>query len=170
MMRKMKKIRILFCLLFSFFIFGFLASAEIFSIEKVLNNPSSFDQKLIVVEGEAIGEVLKDEEQGFWINISSQDHNVGVFSQNPDSFKDIVYWGQYEEKGDTVRVRGIFYETCPQHQIADIHLKELEVVKRGYKQTIDPSARKVALAKILFIICLILGLFYLIKAKYARPT
>lgn len=138
------------------------------SLGEILGNPAKFDAKKVEIEAEAIGSPLKGD-GGVWINVGSRESNIGIFSKDSGVLERIKYWGSYREKGDYLRIEGVFFRNCPFHQISDIHLESLEVVETGYENKISVSPEKVKLAAILFVICLIMGAIYFIKRFLERP-
>ena len=161
-------------LLITIFIVLFCASSlcaksAVVALGDVLQNVDEFDEKMIEIKGEVIGEVLKTA-QGSWINISSGIYSIGIFSDKNEAFDAISYWGNYKEIGDTLKVKGIFYKECVSHQIGDIHLESLEVIEQGYEKIALVSQGKIKIAIISFIICLTTAIIYLIKVKYGKST
>jgi len=134
------------------------------SLTGILTDPKSFERKEVQIIGEVIGEPLGQEES-FWINLSSQGYNIGVFSQDKIKFRTITHWGSYAETGDLVKIEGKFYENCPLHHTSDIHLKSLTVLERGHKNRPRVSKRKVRVANLSLIICLLVSLIYFLKEK-----
>ena len=143
------------------------AYAENTSLEDLFASPEEFSRQEVQIEGEVIGEALNDP-QGIWLNVSTGTQQIGVFSASKEKVEEITYWGSYSATGDRVRVKGIFYKECPDHQISDLHLGSLEIVQEGYKNEYKISRQKQQLAKILSIICLIIAFIYLIKLKYGK--
>lgn len=139
------------------------------SLQEILTKPDSFDKSQVVVEAEVIGEALNGD-GGSWLNISSGDNSLGVFTQSPRSLRAISHWGGYLETGDYVKISGEFYKQCPLHQTSDIHLESLEVLKKGHKNQPRVSLRKVRIANLGLVFCLIAAAIYFIKEKYARKT
>lgn len=139
------------------------------SLTEVLSDPGTFDQKTVVVAGEAIGELLAAD-GGYWVNISFEGHNLGVFSQIKQPFKVINYWGSYAETGDYLKLTGKFYKGCILHQIDDIHLESLEVLRTGGINEPEVSAEKIRFANFGLIVCLIVSLVYFLKEKYGTKT
>lgn len=144
---------------------GISAQAVESSLLGILTSSSDFDGKIIEVTGEAIGEVIKGD-KGFWINIKSEDMNIGIFSPQPKEFNKIKYWGSYGQVGDIIKARGVFYKNCPKHQISDIHLDRLVVVNKGYIVETAVSPKKVRLAVVLFVIFVFIAIAYFVKGKY----
>ncbi len=141
--------------------------AKASALEAVLAFPEKFNEKEVWIEGEAVGEPLRDA-HGVWINITSGSKQIGVFSSDQSIAEKITYWGSYRETGDRVRIKGVFYKECPVHQTRGVYLETLEVVKEGYRNKYPISAQKQQLAKILSIICLTTAFIYLIKLKYGK--
>jgi hypothetical protein len=151
-----------------FLIFIFFSSATwAESLKEILQNPSLFDNKKVVLAGEVIGEPLKAKE-GLWLNISTKGVNIGVYLEDPSSVEKIENFGSYKNRGDIVRVEGIFHKSCPSHFERDIHAQIVEVVELGYirEEQIPPFKRNLSGA--LAIICLILATIYFIKMKYGK--
>jgi len=132
---------------------------------KALVSSGDFDQKVVAVKGEVIGEVIKGDE-GFWVNIKSKETNIGIFSPQSKEFNKIKHWGSYGQVGDTIKVTGVFYKNCPQHQISDIHLEELIIINKGHKVKELVSSKKMRLAVILFAVFIFTVIVYFLKAKY----
>ena len=141
--------------------------AKASTLEAVLAFSEKFNEKEVWVEGEVIGESLKNA-QGVWMNITSGPKQIGIFSSDKGIIEKITYWGSYRYTGDQVRRKVIFYKECPVHQTRDVHLETLEIVKEVYRNKHPISAQKQQLAKILSIICLMTAFVYLIKLKYGK--
>lgn len=165
-----RRIKILF--VFSIFILNVTyVFGQSSSIKEILKNSNLFNGKTVEIQGEVIGEPLKDADtQGIWINITFQGSNIGIFCSHEESIVQISHWGSYKEKGDQLKIRGVFYKDCPEHQISGVHLKSLEVMQEGGAREDPVSLRKKKLAIGLFAICLTIGVIYSIKRKYARKT
>ena len=161
--------KILFVLVLILFLGQFSLWAFSASLEEILSNPKDYDGKSVIVEAEVVGEVLGND-QGGWINILEQGYNIGIFSSSKDMFFPIKHWGSYKEKGDIIRIEGVFYEDCLQHNISDIHLESLKIISPGFRKEDIVSSNKKKIAIGLFIICLTVNLIYLIKVRHERKT
>ena len=167
MVGKLKQF-ILFSLTFYFMVLiAPFVYSEVTALKDILNSPQAFNGREVEIEGEVVGESLKDS-RGVWINIVSGSNQMGVFSADKGVVESITYWGSYRYTGDQLRIKGIFYKDCPIHQISDVHLDTLEVIKKGYKNKVSISPQKRQLAIILSIICLMTAGLYLIKLKYGK--
>lgn len=98
----------------------------------LINNAFKYDRKMVEFQGEAIGEIMKRGDFA-WVNIHDGQNAIGIFMKYEDA-KKIRYLGRYRVKGDIVLVKGIFNRACKEHGgDLDIHAKQVEIVKRGYK-------------------------------------
>ena len=137
------------------------------SIKELLSYPNKFNNKVVRVQGEAIGGVLKAK-NAFWINILAGDYNLGVYVDKRLGVGHIKHFGSYKVRGDIVRITGIFHKDCPIHHELDIGAIKLTVVKSGFSQPTHISSFKEITSVVLAIICLTLGLIYLIRLRYVR--
>lgn len=156
----------IFCLLFITSAASYAYAGNV-SLRDVFTFPKEFSAKEIQIEGEVIGEALENP-RGVWLNVSTGPEQIGVFSPDRNIADQITYWGSYDQTGDQVRVTGIFYKECLEHQISDLHLSDLEVIREGYKNVYLISPQKHQLAKILAAICLAIALICLLKLKYGK--
>lgn len=157
---------LIFCLLLTALAAPFAYAGNV-SLGDILASPGEFSGREVQIEGEVIGEALNDAE-GIWLNVSTGSQQIGIFSADKEKVEKITYWGSYSATGDWVRVKGIFHKECPDHQISDVHLGSLEIIREGYRNEYSISPQKQQLAKILSIICLIIAVIYLIKLKYGK--
>lgn len=137
------------------------------SLDDIVADPQTYNNKSVVVNGEAIGEALKDK-GGVWVNISSDNTSFGVFFDEGKTIESINYWGDYKKTGDWLRIAGIFNENCPVHQISDIHAGKLSIVRKGKLNKLSVSAKKVRNALILFGVFLVLAVIYFIKSRFTK--
>lgn len=137
------------------------------TLEEILKEPLIYDGKKVVVQGEAIGEALRDKD-GLWINISYQGYNIGIFFRDKILTNKIKNFGSYKMRGDMLEVKGIFYAICPFHAQRDIHADGVEVVEKGEPRIEKVAEFKITLSYVLAIICLTLGGVYFIKIKYGK--
>lgn len=168
LIRRMKRsIFLILFLILSIVLNASVVYGEVIFLKEILDRPDVYDRQEVKIEGEAIGEVLKAD-KGAWINIASGSYNIGVFSPNASIFRQISYWGSYKERGDRLRIKGIFYKNCPLRQISYIDLKTLEIIEKGVKIKALVPFLKIKLAFVLFAICLMTAYIYFRKRKYGR--
>lgn len=158
-MRTIKCGGILLLLCFAAF---FNVRSQVTSLEEILKSARSFNRRDFEVEGEVIGEAL-NAQGGFWINIFSNGYNIPVFIPDQKWTKDIEHWGSYREQGDSVKVKGTFYENCSVHQETDIHADAIAITARGFVKKEEVASYKIKFSLYLLIICLTLAVIYFIK-------
>jgi hypothetical protein len=134
------------------------------TVEEIVRDPLHYDNTKVSVRGEVIGERLIDRD-GSWVNISWGGYNLGVFLPGQSVWPELKNFGSYKSKGDIVTIQGTFYARCPQHAQRGIHASRLEVVERGGPSRDEVDELKVFLSFVLAILCLLLGIIYLIKEK-----
>lgn len=85
----------------------------------------------VLLEGEAIGDVLRAGSDHVWLNVLSGGTAVGVWMPR-DLADSVANLGDYRTSGDTVRVSGTFNFACDDHGgDLDIHAAELQVIATG---------------------------------------
>lgn len=151
--------------------FVFLAPAAAYSVSlgDVLANPKKYDRKDVVINGEVIGEAIKDKD-GAWVNVLSDGSSLGVFFSDAKATEDIKHWGSYKETGDQVRISGTFYENCLKHQVSDIHAEKAIIIKNGQPRDLAVKAGKIRASLIFFALFFIAAAVYFIKVRYARKV
>ena len=141
------------------------------TLQELLEQPHQYHNQGVVIEAEAIGEVLKGK-NGLWINVAQEGYQLGIFidrimlSRYP-FFEKITFFGSYHRQGDIIRVEGTFYDNCPIHFTRDIHATRITVKEKGKVLQENVSERKKDTFAILAIICLTLAGIYFIKVRYA---
>ena len=156
-----KYFKIILNTLIVFFIFTLkVNAAETISINDLIENASVYNNTEVSIEGEAIGEFLERGDDG-WINILDNTNAIGVRITAKDA-ELIQTYGNYDYKGDIVKIKGTFYQTCPDHDgETDFHCTSIEIVEKGYSTQHSISFARIILLIILLIIALILLPFFL---------
>ncbi len=162
-MKNIKKILIIGLILSGFSFLVYTQNQSI-TLQSLVEEPDKYNQKMVFLQAEAIGEPLTTD-TGIWLNLGSDGYNVAVFLEEKEMLKKINYWGSYKEKGDIVRVKGIFYKNCPIHNQRGIHLVDLSIEKQGEEREHKTSRQKRRIGVISLIICLTIGIIYFIKVK-----
>ena len=149
-----------FCILYSVFcILFFIIAGSVHSLclNDLLSEPKKYDHQTIEVSGEIIGFSIK-KKNGWFINVDIGGGVIGVFTKELPKIK---HYGKYKEKGDVVRVQGVFYNTCKEHRgETDLHSQSIEIIKRG--KTIPHPIKKanIIAAITLSFLAILLVLFY----------
>ena len=106
--------------------------------EVVVLNPQ-MDGSTIVVEGEAIADVLRAVGGGSWLNVLGGEVGLGVWVESDSMLEPIEHLGSYKQTGDTVRVTGTLNMTCPEHEGEyDVHAESIEVIEAGGPRSHEP--------------------------------
>lgn len=112
-----------------------LSSAEALSPAEVVEIDPARDGSAIAVEGEAVGDVLRAQGGGSWVNVLGDEVGIGVW-MSPAMVEKIEYFGHYKHSGDRIRVTGTLNRTCEQHSGEfDIHAQEVHVLSLGEPRT-----------------------------------
>lgn len=110
-----------------------LASACLFGqvdSTALIERAKELDGREVEFTGEAIGESMRRGDY-VWLNLLDGGGAIGIWASRAD-LPAIRYFGSAAARGDTLRVRGIFHRSCPEHGgDLDIHALGLEVVARG---------------------------------------
>lgn len=143
--------RFLLSALFSAVLVVSAGAEENVQISNLIDSAEDFDGCSVVVEGEAIGEIL-ERGQYSWVNISDGTNAIGIWIKTSDA-KTIAYFGDYKHIGDTVRIIGVFSKECREHGgEADIHCISIEIVRRGYTMNENVPYSK-AVSSVILLFC-----------------
>ena len=137
------------------------ASAEekIVTIIELIEHADEFEGKEIIVEAEVIGDIMK-RGSFTWINVLDETSSIGVWANN-DKINQIGMTGHYKQKGDIVKITGIFHDACLEHGgEADIHCLDMQVLQAGYKTKDSLSIHKLIITIFLILVAGILGYTY----------
>jgi len=146
----------LIVLLFSTFTFA----NTLITGEMLNKEGKKYNGKVIVFQGEAIGDIMKRGEYA-WGNVKEGDFLIGVWMTYKDA-KKIKYPGRYGIKGDNLRIEGVYNENCPEHfGEKDIHAINVEIINEG-----SPDKEKLDMGKIW--LSFFLGISTLIFILYSR--
>lgn len=140
------------------------ASATAISSKELINEPSKYDLKDVVFEGEAIGDIMQ-RKGGQWLNVLDNDIAIGIWSTK--NIKDQVKrTGDYNNIGDRVVISGIFNQHCEEHGgDLDIHADEVAVVKSGRSVEHPVNAKRLQAAALLTIGAMLAFGFNLSRSK-----
>jgi len=165
-MCKTLKVLSITILLSACFIVSAAAKEEVTGINTLVENTKTYDQQVVTIQGEAIGEVLERGEYS-WVNINDGTIAIGIWMKTSDA-DTIKYFGDYKHVGDTVMVTGVFSRDCTEHGgDVDIHCASYKIVKEGSVVISKISHSKAITAAILLIAAGLAMFFYnrVIKKK-----
>ncbi len=111
------------------------------SINDLISQSHAYDEQAITIEAEVILEVLERDENA-WINVNDGTNAIGVYLPI-EMIKELDVFGDYNHKGDVVRVEGIFTRNCDEHGgEIDIHATKLTIIEEGYTISHELSSFK----------------------------
>lgn len=145
--------------------FSLVASAQDnIRLVDLVEKGKQLDNKEISVSGEAVGDKMRRGNY-FWININDGTNSMGVWMDNEDADK-VKNLGNYQHKGDTLQITGIFNRACVEHGgDMDIHAQGLQVIKNGHAVNKSVDAKKIVVGAIL---TLITGSLMIIYYRYVK--
>ena len=139
-------------------LFGQAGSAEL------IERARELDGREVEFAGEAIGDSMRRGDH-VWLNLLDTSGAIGIWASRAD-LPAIRFFGSAAAQGDTVRVRGIFHRSCPEHGgDLDIHAAALEVVARGELRQVALHAGRMALAAGLLLSAAVAFLLWRAKQK-----
>ena len=135
------------------------------SISALVSNPDLFDGKVVIVDGEFVGDIIEGKD-GFWANLLESDVAIGIWCPL-NAREKIKFLGKYGVEGDTVRIRGIFHKICVEHTgDMDIHASSIEVLQQGRIREEEIPMEKVIFAFSLGIVSLAaIGLLHILTRR-----
>ena len=137
-------------------LFGQAGSAEL------IERARELDGREVEFAGEAIGDSMRRGDH-VWLNLLDAGGAIGVWVERAD-LPALACFGSAEARGDTLRVRGIFHRSCPEHGgDLDIHAAAVEVVARGELKMETLHTGRMALAAGLLLAAA--AVFFLWRAK-----
>nr|WP_314466372.1 hypothetical protein [uncultured Clostridium sp.] len=140
---------------------------SITDINDLIEKAKEYNGEEVTIQGEVIGESMKRGNYS-WININDGTNAIGIWLDS-DIAEEILFYGHYKCKGDTVKITGKFYRACKEHGgEADLHSSSFEIVKNGYEVKEQISPVKIIIAVILSIFTLVLLLILVKVIKNRR--
>lgn len=106
------------------------AFAQAVASTELINNAKQYDGKIVVYEGEVIGEVMLRGDYA-WANLNDGRNAIGIWLPKTLT-KEIVFTGTYKARGDWIEVVGIFQRACAEHGgDLDIHAQAIRKISPG---------------------------------------
>ena len=135
------------------FVFMFSLSINIkaedtVELNSLIENAKQLDGQEVTVQGEAIGERM-DRGDYSWVNINDGTNAMGIWLSKSDA-DEILNYGNYQNKGDIVKITGTFNRACVEHGgEADLHNSSIIIVQEGYAVNEQISIVKIMITIIL---------------------
>lgn len=159
--------RIAFSLLLVFAICALpspLCLAQVVSSNVLIEEAKKYDGQEIEFSGEVVGEAMKRGEFS-WVNVYDNFNAIGIWLK-ADKANLIEFFGDYNHKGDTILIKGIFHRACPEHGgDLDMHAISLAKITGGYLKPHRLPKEKIDAAAGLLIILLITAIIAAIRQK-----
>jgi len=156
-------LRGIICLCALHFINSAVYAQDVSSAE-LIKNAKEYDGKIVVFEGEAIGEVMQRGKYA-WVNVHDGNRAIGVWTPYELS-RQIQYTGSYKSKGDVVAITGVFHQNCLEHGgDTDIHAQGLRVVRPGKVVLERLNVAKKNQAVVLGGLCLLILILTLLQRR-----
>ncbi|MCE5224002.1 hypothetical protein LLG10_07470 [bacterium] len=100
-------------------------------ISELLQNHSYWDQRVISLTGEVIGQPLFAQDLACIHLLDQEGNAIGVWMEKV-YLSQISYYGRYRIKGDMVNVEGTFNLICSSHSgDTDIHASKITIIQQG---------------------------------------
>ncbi len=123
--------------------------AQRVNISDLVNRMEEFDGRLIIVEGEVVGDIMRRGDHA-WITVNDDAFSEKSIEEGGDfagysnigmgiwaetwQVEQLKHLGSYRAKGDRVRVEGTFYRVCQEHGgDTDIHARRIELLEEGHE-------------------------------------
>lgn len=108
------------------------------TVESLFEQPSIYDEKIVQVSGEAIGDIVVEDPlraKNQWLTLTSTDSGnsstISLLLSN-DQAAQIDHLGRYGVTGTMLQARGVYHQACKDHEgIPDVHVSSINVIARG---------------------------------------
>ena len=162
-MRKLFKTLIIILLL-TFPLSLNVKAEDLTDINDLIEKAKELDGREVTVQGEVIGERM-DRGDYSWVNINDGTNAIGIWL-NKSKAVNILHYGSYKYKGDTVKITGIFNRACKEHGgEADLHSNSIEIAEEGHLVREQISSTKIITAVILISLALLFLIYFLKELK-----
>lgn len=130
-------------------------------VEDLLGATSRMNKQEVSFKAEAIASCIRADKNHVWVNMLHDGSEIGVYMSSEDA-QLIKNFGEYQTKGDTVLVQGVFNLTCKKHAgELDIHATSIKVVQEGESWTNEYSSTQLAVC-VLFVA---IGVFLIVLRR-----
>lgn len=155
----------------------FLVESQVFASDKldeILAKPAEYDGRTVTLEGEVVGIAVRSG-GAYFIQLNQDSYSKKsiaeggkLYGQNlavpvylsKDLYEKISFFGDYHNKGDIVKVQGIFNASCEKHGgESDIHANQLNIIKKGYRLKHNLNHFNAAISIALFLVAILFAFF-----------
>ena len=128
--------------------------AQVFKSKELIEKANSIDGKRVIYIGEAVTAIM-DRGEHSWVNLNDGDNAIGIWCKT-EALKSVKFLGDYKNKGDILKVEGLFHRACPVHGgELDIHADIVNVASVGNAVYERLSSKRVKAAVVFFAVVLI---------------
>jgi hypothetical protein len=132
-------------------------------IGTLIREGKKYDGNEVVIEGEAIGDIMRRGDTG-WVNVLSSDGAAIGVLMNAAHIQNVRTMGSYSHRGDHLLVRGVMYRFAPMLEGETcVIAREVMVLKNGYVTIHRLSKGKAVLSVLLTVCSVIVFLFYKLR-------
>jgi hypothetical protein len=132
---------------------------EVTDINELIEKAQALDGCEITIQGEAIGERM-DRGSYSWVNLNDGTNAIGIWLDKSEAVK-IERYGNYKNKGDTVKITGIFNRACKEHGgEADLHGDFIIIVEEGYPVEEQIPQVKIVSAIVLIVVAILMVVIF----------
>ena len=116
---------------------------------KLIEKAKLYDLKEVCIQGEIIGDIFIKKDF-CWVNISDGINAMGIWIPKKMA-EQFSHTGDYNHRGDKVRITGKFYRTCKEHTgEIDIHAEDIVFLRKGRNVSHPVNRPRAITALILF--------------------
>ncbi len=157
--KKIRALGIILIMLASGFGLSFADMDEIIELNTLINDSKQYDNKTVVVEGEALLEALERGDFA-WVNINDGTNAIGVYMPI-EMIKQIHRYGDYKNYGDMLKMKVIMHRACKEHGgDLDLHLISLISVTPGSVKENPITSQRLMLAMVSSLTMVLAAGFY----------
>ena len=141
------------------------------TIESLFEESSLYDNRVVQVVGEVIGDKIASDEPGYcWITLTSTNEDVSTTISvllTEEQAAQIDHYGRYGVVGTTFQVRGGYHQACRTHEgLPDIHATSSATITRGIEHHDKLRLRRfVPGAALVFVGLVLMGVYYFVREK-----
>lgn len=105
------------------------------TIESLFDQSSLYDNRIVQIEGEVIGDCIIAGDDNCWITltvVNPEDQSTISVLMSKEQASQIDRYGKYGVKGTTLQVRGTYHQACNSHDgLPDVHATNTSVLSKG---------------------------------------
>lgn len=143
------------------------------TVAMLFSQSSLYDGKIVQVKGEAIGDIIAEDplrSKNSWLTVTETDAGDAATISvlvSAEQASQIDHLGRYGVTGTTVEVRGVYHQTCQEHEgLPDVHATSVSALARGSEHpdllALDDFVPGIVAVCIGFIL---MGIYYFVRER-----